>query len=77
MNVFYPQIILEQEEGRTLLEVTDTNWNLPLHVAATKGHVEPLEEILEHYGTSEDELNAENMNRKTAMHLAAENGHTE
>ena len=77
MNVFYPQIILEQKEGRTLLEVTDTNSNLPLHVAAAKGHVEPLEKILEHYGTSEDELNAENMNRKTAMHLAAENGHTE
>ena len=77
MNLFYSQIILEQEEGRTLLEIADVNLNLPLHVAAAKGHVEPLEKILEHYGTSEDELNAENMNRKTAMHLAAENGHTE
>jgi ankyrin repeat protein len=73
---FNPQIVLENEEGRTLLWVTDTNSNLPLHAAAAKGHVDPLEMILDH-GGEELDVNAENINRKTAMHLAAEKGHTE
>jgi ankyrin repeat protein len=65
---------LQIEEGRKLLWDTDTNSNLPLHAAAAKGHVDPLEMILEHCG---EDVTAENINRKTAMHLAAENGHTE
>ena len=55
--------------------VADTNLNLPLHAAATKGHVDLLERILEH--CTREDVNAENISRKTAMHLAAENGHTE
>ena len=65
---------MQNEEGQALLRVADTNLNLPLHAAAERGHVEPLEMILEHCG---EEVNAENFSRKTAMHLAAENGHTE
>ena len=54
--------------------VADTNLNLPLHAAATKGHVDPLEKILQH--CKHEDVIAENISRKTAMHLAAENGHT-
>ena len=68
---------MQNEEGRTLLRVTDTNLNLPLHAAAERGHVEPLEMILEHCIHEDMSLNAKNISRKTAMHLAAENGHTE
>ena len=61
-----------------MLSVTDTSQNTPLHVAAEKGHVEPLEMILKE--RSKDikfKTDGKNISRKTAMHLAAENGHTE
>jgi ankyrin repeat protein len=67
---------LENDEGKKLLWVTDTNSDLPLHAAAAKGHVGPLEKILDR-GDEALDVNAKNISRKTAMHLAAENGHTE
>ena len=53
--------------------------NTPLHIAAKKGHIKPLEEILDliYKDNFKFSLDAENLSRKTAMHLAAENGHTE
>ena len=58
-----------------MLLVADTCSNTPLHIAAKKGHVKPIEEILRYRDRSS--VDAKNLSRKTAMHLAAENGHTE
>jgi ankyrin repeat protein len=58
-----------------LLSVADTHSNIPLHIAAEKGHIEPMEEILKH--KDRFSLVDKNLSGKTAMHLAAENGHTE
>lgn len=61
-----------------MLSVTDTCQNTPLHVAAEKGHIEPLGMILKDRNKDvKFKVDAKNICRKTAMHLAAENGHTE
>ena len=59
--------------------VADMCSNTPLHIAAKKGHIKPLEEILDliYKDNFKFSLDAENLSRKTAMLLAAENGHTE
>jgi ankyrin repeat protein len=58
----------------------DISLNTPLHIAAEKGHAEPLKLLLEHVksdgsGCPEMKIDAKNVLNKTIMHLAAENGH--
>lgn len=46
--------------------------NTPLHIAAEKGNLETLIQLLDHFKV---ENNAKNVLGKTALHLAAEKGH--
>ena len=66
---------MQTDEGEKLLSDTDTLLNTPLHIAAKKGHVKPIEEILRF--KSRFHIGTKNLCKETAMHLAAENGHTE
>lgn len=48
--------------------------NTPLHIAAEKGNLEALVQLLEHFSVKSD---VKNVFGKTAMHLAAEKGHVQ
>ena len=51
---------------------TDFDYNTPLHLAAEKGNISCVSVLLECQGIS---TVARNANSRTALHLAAKNGH--
>ena len=53
---------------------TDSNYNTPLHLAAFKGNLEAIEELLKS-ASGAIKIDAKNELGKTPIHLAATKGH--
>ena len=69
-----PQEIMKNKDGFKLFKSTDTNYNTPLHLAASKGNREAVELFLQSSHRS-IKVDTKNELNKTPMHLAASKGH--
>ena len=72
-SFLYLQEIMKNKDGFKLFKSTDTNYNTPLHLAASKGNIEAVELFLQ--ASHRIKVNAKNELNKTPMHLAASKGH--
>ena len=65
------EVLLATRAGLELLEVCDQYDNLPIHIAASEGHLEAFRSLFKH---GPHLIERKNEDEKTAIHLAALNG---
>ena len=73
MYLFQQFLIMDTEYGKSLCKSTDSHKNGVLHVTARENDLEAMTVLMKHGVRS----NVKNMDGKTPMHLAAEEGHQE
>lgn len=65
---------MRDRTGAKLALTPDASYNTPLHIASAKGNLASLRVLLDS-SVHTTKLDAKNEVSKTAMHLAASNGH--
>ena len=73
MYLFKQFLITDTEYGKSLCQSTDSHKNGVFHVTARENDLAAMAVLMEHGVKS----NVKNMDGKTPMHLAAEEGHHE
>ena len=73
MYLFKQFLITDTEYGKSLCQSTDSHKNGVLHVTARENDLAAMAVLMKHRVKS----NVKNMDGKTPMHLAAEEGHHE
>lgn len=77
MVFFLPRdIVLKLLQYEASTNVADNKGYFPIHLAAWKGDVE-IVKILIHHGPSHSRVNEQNNENETALHCAAQYGHSE
>ncbi|XP_015207409.1 ankyrin repeat and sterile alpha motif domain-containing protein 1B isoform X2 [Lepisosteus oculatus] len=69
-------VVLKLLQYEASANIADNKGCFPLHLAAWKGDVE-IVKILIHYGPSHSRVNEQNNENETALHCAAQYGHSE
>ncbi len=70
------QAVMRDRTGAKLALTPDSNYSTPLHIAASKGHLASLRVLLEN-SQNLTKLDSINELGRTALHLAASNGHAQ
>lgn len=65
---------MKNRDGFKLVNSTDSSYNTPLHLAASNGNQESVEELLKS-AMAAVKIDAKNELNKTPIHLAASKGH--
>lgn len=68
---------MKNKDGIKLVNSTDSNYNTPLHLAASEGNEEAVGEILRAKSKANIKIDSKNELSKTPIHLAAAKGHVQ